>query len=417
MKQISWLLAALVLPALCVGCESFEKWRDKQTKMARGEYKEPTGPVQQGSATQPLFKPRMLNDLREIDTDKPVILPDVMLVNGQTVRPADVLEPVWHRLERLAEQHPDDYMEQVRLVLRDRMQQTINEFLVWDEVKKKINTEMQEALDKAIDTEMRERINKEFGGSQAKLERYLSQRGMSLDEYKKLEGRRIAMHQYLREEILPQIRISRRQIHQYYLETRKRYETPSRIRLQMIELPFSEFVPAGKENDPVARLEAHEKAGDLAQKALDELKAGKDFAEVAKAYSKGVHAEQGGRWDWVSEDSGMAGRWEEPAKAAFALEGGRFSGLIETKDGFFIVRAEEKVEGQKKDFEEVQQELEKELRDLAFDQRSMQLLAKLWVKADLQGYEAFRNRLLTLVPVPGLRKSQAERAETQPGSD
>lgn len=416
MKQMSYLAAFVTTVVLCAGCESFSKYREKQTKIARGEYKEPTGPEQHGTATQPLFKPQTLNQIDPEETG-PVIRADIMLVNGQQARSADVLEPIWHRLERMAAKtKPEDYPEQMHRVVYDRIRETINEFLVWTEVKKKTTTEMEETLKKVVDKEVRDRINKEFEGSQAKFERYLSLRGLTLEDYKVQEGRRISVHTYLREEILPQIRVSRRQLVQYYTENKKRFESPSKVRLQMIELPISEFLPEGR-RDEAAKLEAHDKAEAQARKIMEELKAGKDFAEVAKTYSKGLHAEEGGRWDWINEDTGMAGRWAQPAKAAFGLKGGEFSGLIETPDGFFIVRAEEKVEGKKQTFEQVQNDLDQQLRDLMFERASLQFLAKLWVKADIQGYEAFRNRCFTLAPPAGYKPPvplATEPADTQP---
>ncbi len=98
----------------------------------------------------------------------------------------------------------------------------------------------------------------------------------------------------------------------------------------------------------------------------------------------------------------------QPAKVAFGLKAHQFSGLIETSDGFFIVRAEDKVEGKKTTFEQVQQDLEQQLRDQMFDRLSMEFLVKLFVKADIQGYEAFRDRLFTLAPPPGYKPPKTE---------
>jgi hypothetical protein len=62
------------------------------------------------------------------------------------------------------------------------------------------------------------------------------------------------------------------------------------------------------------------------------------------------------------------------------------------------VRAEEKVDATRKEFQDVQQELDKQLRDAMFDTLSGQYMMKLWSKGDIQGLTAFNARLLTLVP-------------------
>jgi hypothetical protein len=391
------LFITLVAVCLAAGCESFQKWRDKQTKIARGEYQEPAGPVQHGTATQPLFRQREFNAVEE-DQDGPLIRADVMLVNGQTVKASDVLEPIWKRLEQMAAvTKPSEYPEKAQLEIRQRVRETISEFLVYYEVKRKISSDSQDQLKKTVDGRVRDRINRDFEGSQAKFERYLSARGLSLEDYKEQETRRIVTVQYLREEILPQIHISRRQLHEFYEENRKEFESPARVKLQMIDLPDKAFL-TGAATDPVARMDAHEAAARQARRALSELRAGADFAEVAKKYSKGLHAEEGGRWDWVSEDPGLQGRWAAPCKAAFKLAAGEHSDILEVSDGYFIVRAEEKVEAQRRTFEEVQQELEERLRGIQFDLLSARYLSKLWVKGDIQGLTAFQARLLTLAP-------------------
>jgi parvulin-like peptidyl-prolyl isomerase len=397
MARIHCLFIALVAICLAAGCESLQKWRDKQTRIARGEYEEPAGPVQHGTATQPLFRQREFNAVEE-DQDGPLIRADVMLVNGQTVKASDVLEPIWKRLEQMAAAaKPSEYPEKAQLEIRQRVRETISEFLVYYEVKRKINSDTQEQLKKTVDGRIWDRINKDFEGSQAKFERYLSARGLTLEDYKEQETRRIVTVQYLREEILPQIHISRRQLREFYEENRKDFESPARVKLQMIDLPEKAFL-AGPTTDPVARMDAHEAAAKQARRAMSELRAGADFGEVAKKYSKGLHAEEGGRWDWVSQDPGLQGRWAAPCKAAFALAAGQCSDILEVSDGYFIVRAEEKVEAQRKSFEEVQQELEEKLRSMQFDLLSARYLSKLWVKGDIQGLMAFNARLLTLAP-------------------
>lgn len=397
MARIHCLLMLAAAVCVCSGCSDLKKWRDKQTQIARGEYKEPTGPEQHAPPGQPLFRQREFNAI-DPDQDGPLIRADVMLVNGQTVRACDVLEPSWQRIEELARtSKPNEYLERVQLEIRQRIRETISEFLVWYEVKRKLTAEMEEPLKKAVDSKVRERINKNFEGSQAKFERYLSQRGMSLEDYKEQEKRRIATVQYLREELVPQIHISRRELQEYYEKIRKDYESPARTKIQMIDLPDRQFAE-GDMSDPAVRVAAHDAAHAQAQKAMAELKAGVDFAEVAKKYSKGIHAEEGGHWGWVSEDPGLQGRWLQPGKVAFKLKAGEYSDILETSDGWFIVRAEEKVEATRKDFQEVQQELERKLRDRMFDDLSGRYLMKLWSKGDIQGLTAFNARLLTMVP-------------------
>ena len=63
-----------------------------------------------------------------------------------------------------------------------------------------------------------------------------------------------------------------------------------------------------------------------ARKALAELEAGKDFGEVAKAYSKDSHAAQGGDWGFVKPEENFA---PQVAQTLAGLKDGERSGIIE----------------------------------------------------------------------------------------
>src|SRR5262249_49541907 len=105
-----------------------------------------------------------------------------------------------------------------------------------------------------------------------------------------------------------------------------------------------------------ARAEARKKADDV----LAEVKAGSDFAGLAKKYSQDPgSATKGG-------DLGLFARGRMvPAfeAAAFALEPGTVSDIVETPFGFHIIKVEEKVPGGPKPFEAVRDEIVKTLTE------------------------------------------------------
>jgi len=401
--SVRLILLSIGLACLCGGCAWLR---------SRGPVKSADSQPAKPAAPAPSQAPEKPEDtgLAQAGRTKPappagpVIQPDIMLINGRTVTAADVLEPIWGRLEEMARTlDAAKYRARAQEELQFRLRETINEFLVWHEIQKKSNPQLAEALDRTADEAIRDRINREFNGSQARFERYLAARGLTLEDYKQQQKRRLAVMQYLREQILPRIHLSRRDLWNYHKQHKAEFETPASIDLQMIDLPVRAFLPAGRNDEP-ALAEARKQAYKAAQRALRELQAGADFAEVAKKYSKGIHAAEGGRWGTIRAP-GLRGRWAAPSKAAFGLDEGQFSDVIETPDGYFIVRAEKKVAAQRKTFEQVQPLVEQRLREQMFQKLSRQFLMKLYMKAQVAGYETFRNHLMSLLPPP---KAQAE---------
>ncbi|MGR5062721.1 peptidylprolyl isomerase [Photobacterium sp. DNB22_13_2] len=102
--------------------------------------------------------------------------------------------------------------------------------------------------------------------------------------------------------------------------------------------------------------EAKTKAEDL----LAELNSGADFAELAKTSSDDTFSgKDGGKLDWF-ERGVMDPAFEE---AAFALNKGEISGVVESDFGYHIIKLDDIKEPQVKPFAEVRDEIFAELRE------------------------------------------------------
>ena len=73
---------------------------------------------------------------------------------------------------------------------------------------------------------------------------------------------------------------------------------------------------------------------DLANKILDSIKAGADFSVMAKRYSEHSSGANGGDLPWVKRGTFV----KEFEEAAFALQNGQVSNVIETPLGLFIIK-------------------------------------------------------------------------------
>jgi parvulin-like peptidyl-prolyl isomerase len=118
------------------------------------------------------------------------------------------------------------------------------------------------------------------------------------------------------------------------------------LQLQTNDAPVAAEAPA----PPDARRK-------LAEEILAKLDAGDSFDSLAKLYSEGKEAAKGGDWGWIKRGELRA----ELSAPAFALAPGQHSPLIETADGYYILRVEDKKPERHLPLTEVRDAIEKQL--------------------------------------------------------
>ena len=114
---------------------------------------------------------------------------------------------------------------------------------------------------------------------------------------------------------------------------------------------------------------------------------GKAFPDVAKKFSKGPRALEGGLWPLMEQGSL---RDEEVEKAAFAQKPGEVSGVIETANGFYVLKTIKRLPGELTAFEEVQKQIQEKLHTQQYNKLSSEYMAKFEKKAILQAADKFK---------------------------
>jgi peptidyl-prolyl cis-trans isomerase D len=141
-------------------------------------------------------------------------------------------------------------------------------------------------------------------------------------------------------------------IQRYYSAHLDQYRLPDRVKVRHILITTP---PAGADGkpDPKAVDEARAKATDV----LKQVKAGGNFAELAKKYSQDPgSADKGGELGWAQR-GGFVPEFE---KVAFSLNPGQISDLVQTSFGFHIIQGEEKEAARVKPLAEVKDDIEKQ---------------------------------------------------------
>jgi peptidyl-prolyl cis-trans isomerase C len=156
----------------------------------------------------------------------------------------------------------------------------------------------------------------------------LRRSGVSEDEFKAQLRRTLVVTRFVEREIVGEVKVSDEEVRRDYDQNPKELNRPEAVHLAQILVRVAP--DASQEARAAARLKIEE--------ILKEARAGGAFADLARRYSEGPEATREGDTGWVAR--GQA----PPAieHAAFALEVGQMSDVVESRLGFHILRVLEK---------------------------------------------------------------------------
>ena len=215
------------------------------------------------------------------------------------------------------------------------------------------------------------------------LETDVEKQGLNYEDYKDQIRRNLLMREVIGREVGSRIQLSRDDARKFYEAHKKEFESPGMVRLGQILISTEKRKPE----------EAEKSAND----ALAELKAGQRFAEVAKKYSDGPSAEQGGDVGFMKEAS-LA---PDIAAVVAKLDVNEFSNPIQIKYGYIILKVQERYSAGIPKFEEVEQRV----NEVLYNQR---------MQPDLREYMKRLRKESYIYKAPGYVDTGEERpSETQ----
>jgi peptidyl-prolyl cis-trans isomerase C len=180
------------------------------------------------------------------------------------------------------------------------------------------------------DTDVQARMG-QFKGSfpdDKAFQQALSAQGMTLDQLQKQTRMGLEVTKVLDAEVNSKIAVPDAEVDAFYKENTERFKQGETVHASHILIG----VPQGA--DAATKQAARAKA----QQVLKQVKAGGDFAALAKANSQDGSAQNGGDLGFFPKGQ-MEPTFE---KTAFALKPGTTSGLVETPFGFHIIKVLER---------------------------------------------------------------------------
>ena len=200
--------------------------------------------------------------------------------------------------------------------------------------------------------EIRKQYNLE---SMEDLEKAAKEQGVSFEDFKANIRNQIITQQVMREQVGRKIQGTPGEVQRYFEQHKQDYTQQESVRLSEI-LVSTGAAPAATEiggvqaDDPAKLAAAKAKVDELEAK----LRAGGDFSQLARTFSDGTTAAEGGNLGEYQR--GKLNKIFEDQ--AFALKSGQFTEPIRTRQGYVILKVVQHVPGGVAEFKDVEQQVE-----------------------------------------------------------
>jgi peptidyl-prolyl cis-trans isomerase SurA len=198
------------------------------------------------------------------------------------------------------------------------------------------DTELVKRLD-----EMRKQMNL---GTMEELEKAAEAQGASYEDFKQNLRNQIVTQRVIGQEVGSHLAMNKEDVKRFYEQHRAEMERPEQVRLSEILIaPKTPAKPAtGSDGKPEPPSEAETEAAlaaaqTKAQDVLDQIHKGGKFADLAKKYSDGPSAKDGGDLSYFKRGTLS----KELEDKVFALKAGDVTDVIRTKQGYVILQASE----------------------------------------------------------------------------
>ncbi|RKY24612.1 MAG: hypothetical protein DRP62_03385 [Planctomycetota bacterium] len=246
----------------------------------------------------------------------------------------------------------------------------VSNILLYQKARQEAGEHIDEAVEKAAEAEVRKFVVG-FEGDYARAEQALKKMGMDWADFKEYQKRIVLCQSYIASKMPKKKAVTYSELINKYDEIKSEsFVTPATLRFQLIDIEAAKLRVADPNR---SRLE---QAVELANELMSRLRAGENFSQLAKQYSNGYRAAEGGLWKPINPDS-LAEPYDVLAAEAEQIEPGQLAGPIIAGGHIFIMKLLEKQPKSIEPFEKVQKEVKAriifERRSRAVDEISTKL--------------------------------------------
>lgn len=292
----------------------------------------------------------------------PAQLPDVLArVNGEAVKKAD-LDRVIKNMELSANQPiPPERRDEI---LRRALDQLVTYTVLSQEIRARKVT----VTDAEIDGNLKQ-MQSQFP-SEAEFTKALAARGMTLERLRADARVDMSINRMVEAEVASTPPPTDAQAREFYDKNPDKFKQDEAIRASHI------LIPADEKADDATKKKARAEIDEV----LKALKAGGDFAELAKKHSKDSSAAQGGDLNFFPKGQ-MVPAFDQ---AAWALKPGEISDVVTTPFGYHIIKVTDRRPASTVPFEQVSARIKEYLAQQQKQERASAFIESLKQKAKIE---------------------------------
>jgi parvulin-like peptidyl-prolyl isomerase len=265
------------------------------------------------------------------------------VINDTVITRQQVREFVAPAIDTLRREYADKpeavFQQKLAGAINDGLEQLVERQLILHD----FDVEGYRLPDSVVDELVQDRIRERYT-DRVTLMKTLQAQGETFEAFRKEVRDQWIVAELRVKNVAQEIVISPYKVENYYQAHQDDFKIEDEIKLRMIALNKT----SAADTDTVK----------LAREIRAQILAGASFADMATVYSQDAQRSRGGDKGWVDRSVPR----QELADAAFALQPGQVSDVIETPDTCYLLLVEQKRPAHVKPLNEVRDEIEKNLR-------------------------------------------------------
>jgi peptidyl-prolyl cis-trans isomerase C len=273
-------------------------------------------------------------------------------VNGVDITEAELQKIIKPQLEKMAQQNkqlPPAFAQAFEKQIR---QQILDQLIVRQLLEEKVKETNIVISEEDVINQIKQLLANQ--GTPMSLEDFkktMAESGRSFDEIKKQVEKGMIYQKIVDAQSAGKVNITEEDAKKFYDENPTQFETKEQVRASHILIKPKTDEAGADPNQEKAKAKAK------AEGLLKQIKEGADFAALAKANSDCPSAARGGDLNFFGKGQ-MVPPFE---KAAFAMETGKVSELVETRFGYHIIKVTDRKEAGTTSFEQAKDGLIQQL--------------------------------------------------------